>query len=434
MFGTSGIRGIYGEDVTEGLALRIASIFASDADLVVARDTRRTGTSLMNAVASGAMASGRNVIDLGIVPTPTLALASRIHGCNGIMLTASHNPEEYNGLKLFSKGNEISRAREKEISSVYSSSTPGAQCAWDKCGLYSEYRGAVADHSEMIVSLVDSRLIKEKKPKVVVDCNGAGAAITPQLLASIGCSVKAINTQLAGFSRPSEPKDGHLDQLSKEVRSSGADFGVAHDGDADRAIILDENGKIMDLDIQLAMMVEHELEKEKGPIVSTVEASMLVKETAESKGVPVFITPVGSLYVSEALEEKNAVFGGEPAGEYVFKRGIHVPDGILTAAKFAELFAEKGRLSALASKYGKYPMLRRKYAVKDKAKEMARISKSVDIGGKRNASDGLRIDADDYWVLIRPSGTEPAIRLTMEARTEEMLKEVSKRAEKAILG
>jgi len=445
MFGTSGIRGLYGSHINEEMALKIGNIF-SDKNVVVGRDIRKTGMSLSNATISGILSSGKDAIDLGIVPTPTLALATKKFGANGIMITASHNPPEYNGLKLFSNELEISKSREKSISIEYSSNKL-SYAEWDKLGHFIKYPDAIEDHKILIKSIVNIDLIKSKKVKVVIDSNGPASLITPSILSEVGCEVISINSSLDYFSRPSEPNKENLKELSKKVNKVGADLGIGHDGDADRAVVVDENGEVLPLDIQLAMIVDEELEVNKNvqnkKIITTVEASLLIKNVIEKHNAKMLITPVGSMYIAHLLEEENALFGGEPCGEYVFSNGVHCPDGILTAVKFVELFCKKGPISKLKMKYNHHSLLRdkfkcnnnEKYNLVSKIKNKIKINgvavisnHSNETGGDNNFRimdlyDGLRVDEEEGWFLIRASGTEPYIRLTAEYKTEEGLRE-----------
>ncbi|MFP3950058.1 MAG: phosphoglucosamine mutase [Candidatus Micrarchaeia archaeon] len=429
-FGTSGIRGLYGREINPSLALRVANAF-SDSGLALCMDTRKTSPLLEKAAASGAMASGKDVISLGVAPTPVLAFATLKHQCNGIMVTASHNPPEYNGLKLISGGREINKTEEKRVISRYKSGLELA--SWDRNGNYAADEHIIDSYVDFILPQLDTEIICSKKPKIVLDCNGAGRAATPVLLERLGCEVVTINMQEHGFSRPSEPSGENLSLLKEKVREVGADLGLAHDGDGDRISLVDEKGEFVNMDVQLSLMVLHELEKKKGKIVSTVEASLIIKDAVEQGGGELVITPVGSTYVGDTLEKKGAVFGGEPAGEFVYSEGVHVPDGILGAAKFAELFSKKGRISKLASQFKPYPMVREKYKTRDKAAAMEKILNSISIDGEVSRVDGLRIDSEDYWILIRPSGTEPIIRLTLEAKDPGILSEIKEKAESAIM-
>lgn len=433
MFGTSGIRGLYGKEITEELAYKVANVFA-DKDVVIARDTRKTSESLANAAISGILAAGKNEIDLGIVPTPTLALYTVNQKCNGIMITASHNPEEYNGIKLFKDGKEISRKNEEKFLAKFNKGTKLSK--WDAVGKMNSDSSAIEAHKNMIKKLVDAEAIGKRKPKVIVDSNGAAAVITAKLLHELGCEVVSINAQLLGFTRGSEPCTENLHEAIKLLKSQNADLAVAHDGDGDRCIVIDDKGEVLPLDVQLAIMIENEINKAKNKkIITTVESSLLVRETIESNGNQIIIGPVGSTYISHELEEKKAIFGGEPCGEYIFATADHhTPDGVLAAAKFVEIFVKHGKLSELKRKYKTYPMTREKFQCEKKNKNEAirEIIKKIKISGKRNEQDGLRIDENDGWFLIRASGTEPVIRLTMEYKSKEKLEEKAKELKKII--
>lgn len=424
LFGTSGIRGIYGKDITESLGEKIAYLFADTDEIVIAKDTRASGKSLEEACIKGITGRGKKPILLGIAPTPTLALATVEKKVNGIMITASHNPSEYNGFKLFKDGKELTRKEEALFEKKFNAPLPPPKPMFVR---YAPeiYTNAIESHKIMIKKLLDTNSISSKKPTVVVDCNGAGAVITPYLLQELGCRAISVNAELEGFNRQSEPNGANLTRTSEIVRATKADLGVAHDGDADRCVIIDETGTVLPLDTQLALMIEYELKRATAKnklIISTVEASLLIRELCNKNNARLHITPVSSVYVSENLEKQHASFGGEPCGEYVFSRATHhAPDGVLAAALFVELFCKKGKLSALASQYKSFDMIREKFVSKNKYEAVRAITKRITIPGARNEEDGLRIDEDDGWFLIRASGTEPYIRLTMEYKDKKKL-------------
>ncbi|NYZ73565.1 hypothetical protein H0O00_00320 [Candidatus Micrarchaeota archaeon] len=417
MFGTSGIRGIYGKDITEGLAGKLASVFA-EAGLCLGRDIRTSGPSLFKAAASGALSAGSDVIDLGIVPTPTVALATKKHGCRGIMLTASHNPPEYNGFKLIEHGKEIGKAMEKEVE---------RRCkeGWKASGgngTLVHDNDILDDHKQMVMGMVDRKAVARKKPKVVVDCNGAASVITPYLLSDLGCRVISVNASRDCFNRPSEPSRENLAYLSRFVADVGADFAIAHDGDGDRCAVMDEKGDVLPLDAQLAIMIDHEMAGAKNrKVISTVEASLTIRDVVEKNGGTIMITQVGSTFVGDALEEKGALFGGEPCGEYIYGEGVHVPDAVVAAAKFAEIFCEHGKFSRLRTRYPQHFMARERFQAKDNKASMEKVKQAIAIEGEMRSDDGIRIDEEDGWLLIRASGTEPIIRLTMEYKSKEKL-------------
>jgi len=422
LFGTSGIRGIYGSEITEDLAKKIASIFA-DGILCIGRDTRESGKPLSESVVRGANGAGQDAIQLGILPTPSVAFATMKHNAKGIMVTASHNPPEYNGLKLIEDGHEISKKREQEIE------------RWVEEGKFPDNGSGslfhddfiLDDHKLQIKSLVDGAIIRKKKPKVLVDCNGAASVITPYLLEELGCQVISLNSEIGPFNRPSEPNEWNLSALRSLVPKLGADLGLAHDGDGDRVIAVDEKGSMMPLDVQLAIMVQSELEENRNKkIISTMESSLMLRESVEKSGGKLSITPVGSTYVAERLETENALFGGEPCGEYIYSKGVHVPDGPLAAAKLVYILAKKGHLSKLARPYKANPMAREKFKAKDKYAVVESVKSDLSIEGEANESDGIRIDEDDGWLMVRASGTEPIVRLTMEYRDKKKLDERKK--------
>jgi phosphoglucosamine mutase len=432
MFGTSGIRGIFNKDVTAELALEVGmSLFTDEQKtLFIGRDTRPSGIVLENALAAGALSAGGDVVRLGIAPTPTISYASR--SSLGAMITASHNPPEYNGIKLFENGEEITREAEKKIERIVK------ERSWvlREPGKDSSLSSAVKEHSSLILGAVDTSLIGKKKPKVLVDAgNGAGGVIMPYVLREAGCRVVTLNCEPSGFfSRPLEPNAQNLQQASEAVRAMGADLAIAHDGDADRAVILDEKGELLGLDTQLALMCSQILKEKKGPVITTVEASLAIREAIESGGGKAIVTSVGSLHVAQTLVRNRGIFGGEPCGEYIFPKNHLVPDGIMAGLKFAELFCSIGSLHLAAEKITKYPMKRAKYPCRDKGKAMSAIAeKAKSLGGKANSEDGIRLDFEDSWVLMRASGTESIIRITCEHKDKKGLEALFSKAEKIVL-
>jgi phosphoglucosamine mutase len=455
MFGTSGVRGIVGQDVTCELAFKIGAAFGSMCkEIVIARDTRPHGRMLESALISGILFAGANTIRIGVATTPTLAYQCAVRKCGGVMITASHNPPQYNGFKLFSNGRELARADEKKIEALLANAKDSGTekiagalksagsahlgVEWNKVGKISIYRGAVGEHSSFLLSKIDTKLIAKRAPKVLIDCgNGAGSVQTPALLAAAGCQVISLNSENSGhFNRNLEPTASNLSTACKAVVACGADFGIAHDGDADRAMLIDEKGNLLAQDAQLCIIIADILSRKKGTIVSTVEASLSVRETVARHGCKLIITPVGSIHVAEEAAAHKAAFGGEPCGEYVFADGIPCPDGPMAALKFAEIFCKKGKLSSLASKFRQYPITREKFACNNarKADAMKKIEAGLRVHGKKSALDGIRIDFDDGWLLIRPSGTESYIRLTLECKSDKKLQQMRNELGKLITG
>jgi len=287
----------------------------------------------------------------------------------------------------------------------------------------------------MVLGAIDTALIQKRKPKVIVDAgNGAASVIMPYVLREAGCTVVGVNCDVSGMiSRPLEPNAKNLEQTSEIIRSSNADMAIAHDGDADRAVILDEKGELLGLDTQLVLMCNDILRAGKGPMATTVEASLSIREAIEQGGGKPIITSVGSLNIVQSIKEHKGIFGGEPCGEYIFPQNHLVPDGIMTGLKFVEIFCRIGSLRSAAEGITKYPIMRAKYPCKDKTKAMELITESVkSFGGTQNTEDGVRVDFEDGWVLIRPSGTEPVMRITCEHKNKEELQALFSKAEKIV--
>jgi phosphoglucosamine mutase len=433
LFGTSGIRGVVGADVTAELAARLGAclVRGNGWRVVIGRDSRTTGPMLEDALASGVISAGGIARRIGIAPTPTTALAAKNWGDCGVMVTASHNPPEYNGFKLFDgNGREAGREEEERIEREVGSP---AKPDWRAMGREERVETAIREHVSLALSLVDTRLISEKAPKVLLDCgNGAGSLATPYALRMAGCRVVTVNSEPSGFfSRGLEPNLENLKETGAMVKACGADLGLAHDGDADRTVVMDEEGALLGLDVQLAIMTAEILRRKKGTVVSTIEAGLTVKEAAEGAGGALCVTKVGSVHVSREMARTGAVFGGEPCGEYIYHGGVPVPDGVLSALKFVELYCARGSLKVAASGIGPGFVRRAKFPAKDREASMKRIAPEIlkAFPGRAFSEDGIRVDFDGGWVLVRASGTEPIIRLTAEADSAARLESVFDKAE-----
>ncbi|VVC01335.1 Phosphoglucosamine mutase [uncultured archaeon] len=445
-FGTSGIRDLCPGVVSPSLARRLGMALGAnpknwlsthspaDGSLSIGFDGRRSGVMLKSALASGAMGVGCHVHDLGLCSTPTLALHSQAQEGWGVMVTASHNPPEYNGLKVFWRGREVpdlwERKIEKQLQELERAPS-FSHTSWSGAGaLIDSSASAKAAHMRLLLKSIPLALIRRKKPKVVVDCaNASGCAMMPELLRAAGCRVEVLNGKAGEpYGRVLEPKKETLGNLSSAVRKHHADLGIAHDGDADRAIILDEKGKMLGLDAQLAIVTNDILQTTKHKsskppiIISTVESSLSLRESVYALGGRLQITPVGSRNVAAAMRQTGAIFGGEPCGEYIFPGGVEVPDGPACGLYFISLFCKKGKLSRMADEIPSYPMQREKIACSNerKADAMAALEKDWPFFGPSRV-DGLRSDLDDGWVLVRPSGTEPYIRITAEGKDKKSL-------------
>ncbi len=406
-FGTSGLRGLFGKEITPSLIFQIANRFADGKIVGLGRDCRPSSLLLSRAAMLGIAGKGSSVFDAGIVPTPTLAGAYK----RAVMITASHNPPEYNGIKLFEDGIELSR----EDSNVYLK----GHIIEDKIGeIVENHDEAVDKHVDAILNMFSI----EVNEKIVVDCNGSSYVIVPKLMESLNARLISVNC--SGFmNRPSEPSEGNLNHL---LNSSIA---FANDGDGDRVALIYKK-KYIKGDKLLGALASFVLKKN-DLFVTTIETSLGVLEFLKDSGINVEITKVGSTYVGKLMKQREAKFGGEPAGEFIFANISYVPDGIASIPAILSMHKEKILDDALNS-IKTYFIERRKYKVNDKEKVMSYILSMIDIEGKRFLDDGIRVDGDDYWVLIRPSGTEPLIRLTVEAKEKTLLKALIEKGERLI--
>jgi phosphoglucosamine mutase len=427
LFGSSGIRGITNKDVTVDLALQVGlALGKSKNTAVIGRDPRVAGEMIENAIISGLVSAGCDVVRIGVVTTPTLAYAARNYDC-GVMVTASHNPSEYVGIKLWNPdGMAFDSAQQEEIEELIEKKD-FVHAKWNMLGNITTYGNAVRDHIDMIKANSS-----ESKLKVVIDCgSGAGCTITPFLLREMGCEVITLNAQLDGHfpARNPEPNDKNLRLLKIAVKEFEADLGIAQDGDADRMMAVDENGVFVSGDEMLAIFARFEC-KDGSKLAVPVDTSMIVDDALP--GTEVIRTRVGDVYVAEKMKEIKADFGGEPSGSWIFPRISYCPDGIYAAARLVEILKDKG-LAEIRSELPEYPTLRDTIACEDsrKAKLMEEVKSKMGNMGEVSDIDGIRVEMKDGWVLVRPSGTEPKIRITAQARKN--IEELYSMAESIVL-
>ena len=428
LFGTSGIRGLIGSEVTCELALNVGKSLAyylgNEGSVVIGYDTRTTNQMLDQAICAGLLESGVDVIKIGMVPTPLVGYATeKLDADAGVMLTASHNPSQYNGIKLWNKnGMAYTSSQEARIEEIYANKDY-ISVEWENVGKLTVNEEIKGKYIDDLVDMVD---IKEGL-KVVVDCaSGAGSEISPLVFRKAGCEVTTLNSQPDGFfpGRNPEPNAENLQTLMKTVVAIGADLGIAHDGDADRMITVDENGNISPFDSLLALISK----QFDGDIVTTVDAGLCMDESVKGE---VIRTAVGDVNVAEVIIERDASFGGEPSGTWLHPDFCMCPDGILSGLRMAEIVSRDGKLSELLAEIPSYPNIREKITCSKEAKikvmeNMEDLLKDafddiVDV----NSLDGVRLTfADDSWVLVRPSGTEDYIRITLESRDGQRAEEI----------
>ena len=401
LFGSSGIRQKYGQELQE-ITLALGSVLGrTESDVLLGRDTRSTGPILNDLLAAGILASGGNVHDAGIVPTPTIGFGARNYAA-GAMITASHNPEEYNGIKLFNPdGSSFSRQRQNQIEEEL------PHRYWQKW----DNQGAILQVDALhtyLQAVIHSRSPQEGVP-LILDCgNGAGSVATPPILSSLGADITCVNCNGAGFfSRPSEPLKEHVAYLGPLIANKNALGAVIHDGDADRMMAFDRQGRFISGDTLLILFVRYLGVKE---VVTTYDASMAIEEVATVRR-----TPVGDSYVSEELTRWGK-FGGEPSGAWIFPCHSLCPDGPYAAALFCEMVKEwdiPSEIDALP----RYPVIRESVPCEKAAEVMKFLGADV-------PSNGIRIEEERGWCLIRASGTEPKIRLTAEGLDKRMANEM----------
>jgi phosphomannomutase/phosphoglucomutase len=436
MFGTNGVRGIINNDLTVELVLNLSRAIGTvlgPGKVAIARDSRMGGEMFTHALLSGLTSTGCSVVDLGPVPTPTLQYMVPRLGCiAGVMVTASHNPPHFNGIKVIgSNGIETPREIENQIENVYNSHE-FKTADWNKIGDVTHYASAVDMYVEGIKSHIDVDKISEKKLKVVVDCaNSVGGVVTPRLLREIGCIVVSLNSQLDGSfpGRNPEPIPENLKDLSAAVPAMGADLGIAHDGDADRATFVDETGRVLWGDQSFALIASRVLAKKPGStLITPVSSGRLIEDVARKAGAKIDWTEVGSVVVSHRIEEIGAELGGEENGGVFYPDHQPVRDGAMTASQIVEMMAlEDKTLSQLVSELPTYFNTKVKVLVPQEKKEplfKALLDLSKDMN--RITIDGVKIIQDDGWILIRPSGTEPIYRCFAEGKTQETADRLSK--------
>lgn len=427
LFGSSGVRGLVNVDLTPALACQIGKATATYAHAkkaLVGRDTRTSGQMIEDALISGLIAAGVYIIKVGVVPTPAVAYLTKKIGADiGFMITASHNPPQYNGIKIFSP-DSLSYTDEAQaaVENIFAQKNYGLS-DWKNLGNIRKTNLAYL-YSEMVRNSV--RL--NKRWNVVVDPGcGATCEIAPAIFNGLGCKITALNAQKDGYfpARSSEPTANSLVSLCSTVKALDADIGIAFDGDGDRVAFVDDQGEFADLDRILAAYCGYILKKHgSGSVVTTVEASMCVESMAKKNNGKVIRTKVGDVYISEAIAHHGAVFGGEPCGAWVHPHFHYCPDGPLSGVLLLQaLEEEKKSLREFVAEVPEYVTLREKVNCSNDLKHaiVGNLEKSLlnNFTGHAELSkvDGVRLAMAKGWLLIRASGTEPLIRITVEGES-----------------
>ena len=435
----SGMRGIVGETLTDSVTHNYGCAFGTflknscaggtkKLSVCIGRDSRASGPMLKSAIASGLCDTGIDVVDLAIVPTPSVGVMVRQLGCSGgVVITASHNPIQYNGIKLL-LSNSIAPPAEKaeQIKRLFLGGKFSLADSRNRGKLTSnEQTDAV--HVSKVLSIVDKRVIASKKFRVVLDSvNGAGGRITKRLLNELGCKVVAINDEPTGlFAHAPEPTAENLTGFCETVKNEKAQVGFAQDPDADRLAIIDENGIYIGEEYTLALAAKYIFSRGAGDAATNLSTSRMLDDIAEKAGGRVFRTPVGEAYVAAAMLEHNCIIGGEGNGGVIDLRVNPIRDSLVGIALVLQLMAETGKsISRLAAEIGGYHMIKTKFAAdKAQAKKILSAAKKLFANARLNISDGYRFDFDDGWLHLRASNTEPVVRVIAEATTERAVKE-----------
>ncbi len=428
LFGTNGVRGVFSEDFTlefvNDLVMSLAAYF-KEGKILVGYDGRHSSPIVAKIVSSALNYSGLDCYMAGLVPTPCLEYATKKLGYDGgLMITASHNPPQYNGIKpVASDGVEISREDERKIEQIFDEKN------WNHIATFGktfEETNVISVYLDGIISLINIDMIREKKFKVCLDLgNGAQSVTAKQLCEKLGCNVNTINEVIDGDfpGRGSEPTPQNLDELSKLVVDTNSDFGIAFDGDGDRSIFCDENGKILTGDSSALLLCDYLLQQyPNSQVVTCLNSGNIIEKIVEKSNSQVVRTKVGSVEVSRRMVNDNALVGYEENGGFMFGKHNHVRDGAMTLALMLDHLS-KSKLS-LSKNIASLPP---NYTTKTKIECSAEQSKLVfekllKEFPDSDTSDGIKINVDENnWVMIRPSGTEPIIRIYGESNSQQNL-------------
>jgi len=428
----SGMRGLIGENLTPSIAAEYGCAFGTflkgketgkkgKLSVCIGRDSRPSGQMLQSAVTEGLCKVGIGVIDLGLVTTPGVGIMVRELGCGGgVVITASHNPAQYNGIKLL---------LDNGIAPPADAAEQIRQCFFDKhfalvnlpdFGRVTSNEQTDTIHVAKVLAIVDKEAIGARKFNVVLDSvNGAGGRVTKMLLAELGCVVSAINDEPTGvFAHSPEPTIENLTGLCEAVKTKRAEIGFAQDPDADRLAIVDETGTYIGEEYTLALAAKYIFSKKTGKAATNLSTSRMLDDVAEDAGGQVVRTPVGEANVAAAMLEHNCIIGGEGNGGVIDLRVSPIRDSLVGIALVLQLMAETGKtVGELVNEIGRYYMSKDKFAAeKSQARRILDSAKETFTDAKLDTTDGCRFDFDDGWLHLRASNTEPVMRVIVEAK------------------
>ncbi|OYR57095.1 phosphoglucosamine mutase [Halorubrum halodurans] len=429
MFGTSGIRGRVGEEVTAAVALDVGRAVGTETDrVVVGRDARGTGETLRDALVAGLRETGADVVDVGRAATPTVARAIDTRDADaGVVVTASHNPAPDNGLKLWTPSGQAYPPARQDVIEERIREGAFDLADWTGQGGYDRWNAATDRHRDALVAAGEHAAETRGTGapgadpladlSVVVDAGNGMGGVTADALHDLGAAVETLNATPDGRfpARPSEPTAENCATLAATVEAVDADLGIAHDGDADRMMAVTDAGEFVPGDLLLAVF-GRAAAGEGDRVAAPVDTSLAAADALAEVGAELVYTRVGDVYVAERAAEAGVAFGGEPSGAWIFPEETLCPDGPLAAVRLAAL-ATSTPLSERVAAMERYPIRRRSVETEHKAAAMELVAARVtDEFDEVSTLDGVRVDADEGWFLLRASGTEPLIRVTAEAR------------------
>jgi phosphomannomutase len=430
IFSQSGTRAVIGDSFDPKLSLNMAMAFGKmlgKGPVIVGGDTRLSHEMVKGTVISGLLSVGTDVIYIGKVTTPTVQQEIRHHNAaGGIVITASHNPIQWNGIKVMNNTGSFLDSNEYEQYKAIYDSGNYELASWENLGTLTEDTGAIDRHVDKILSLIDVSDIKSSGLKVLIDANnGAGAVANPNLMDKLGVSYDILNPEPNGrFNHDPEPLQKNLSGVMEKMKQGDYDIGFIQDADADRLVILDENGRFIGEDYSLAYCIEHILEEEaKGDtdVVVNLSTSLVIKHLADKYDATLHYTKIGESNVTQKLKSEKALVGGEGNGGVIYPKigwGRDSLVGIVIALK--HLAKSKTSVSNTVSKYPKYIMSRDKFEVttRDEVIEfLGKVEKNYE-GQDVNTEDGIKVMFEKSWIHVRPSNTEPIVRIFVEAETE----------------
>jgi phosphomannomutase len=440
MLSVSGMRGVVGDTLDPLLVVKMGNAFgrwAANGTVVVGGDTRPSHAMVKSAVIAGLTSAGASVIDIGIVPTPTVQQAVRFHGAaGGVVVTASHNPEQWNGIKLMNASGSFLEPDEYDaVMSAYAEESLLKQ-SWDHVGAVTLDSAAISRHVDVILSALDCGKLPESKLRVLIDVNhGAAAVADPILFQKLGVSVDFLESEPDGrFAHEPEPLEKNLSALCEAMRSGNYDIGFAQDPDADRLVIVDEKGRFIGEDYSLGLCIDYILQTVGGQspqVVVNLSTSRVIEDIVQRYGGSVSYTKIGEAHVTQGLKKRQAVVGGEGNGGVIYPKvgwGRDSLVGIVIALKY---LAESGKsVSEIVSEYPSYVMLREKQALAtpELLSQQLDTMKRVFSDGVLDLQDGVKSMYSDSWIHLRPSNTEPIVRIFVEAPTVEAARVLLDRA------